>query len=85
MANNCFYTMMAVSKNRNALERLLKIMRYKDIEYYLYRVFNADDDKIRESNGYYYVSINGDVAWSCANWFDTKEDLDSLAGTGAPL
>ena len=42
MANNCLYTMKAVSKDENALKRLAKIMEYEDNEYYIYRCFSAD-------------------------------------------
>lgn len=42
MANNCYYYLKAVSKDRPALERLLKIMRNEDAEYFLPGVREAD-------------------------------------------
>jgi hypothetical protein len=37
MPNWCSYTMKAVSKSKEALDRLISIMEYIDNEYYIYR------------------------------------------------
>jgi hypothetical protein len=68
--------MVAVSKDKSALERLIKIMRYEDEEYYIYRCFSAVDNEIEENDGLYSVLIDGDVAWSCRRWFEGKEDVN---------
>ena len=83
MANYCVYSMVAVSKDKSALERLIKIMRYEDEEYYIYRCFSAVGNKIEENDGLYSVLIDGDVAWSCSKWFESTEDFNDISKTNA--
>ena len=70
MANNCWYTLRVISPTKEAIDRLLQIMRYKDKEHYLYRVFIADfgDEPTLGDDGLWTATITGDVAWSCHNW-----------------
>lgn len=83
MANNCFYQMKVVADKKENIERLLTILNYKDNEYFIYRVFSADNfDVIVEENGLFYAVIEGDVAWSCAKWFETEEDEKTLICLG---
>ena len=51
MSNDCFYQMKAVSKTKDALEKLEKILNYKDEDYYIYRVKDAEafDEIAKES------------------------------------
>ena len=77
MANTCIYTMKAVSENKEALERLVSIMKYKDPEYFIYRCFEAHSN-IYKDGEYYVADISGDVAWSCSNWFGHEEKPDEL-------
>ena len=86
MANDCEYEMTAVSRSREALERLVRIMKYQDPEYFIYRVFDAElrEDIEATEDGFFIARIDGDVAWSCATWFTSKERLDSIhEATGA--
>ena len=86
MANECDYEMTAVSRSRKALERLVKIMKYQDPEYFLYRVFDADLIGNIEvtADGFFVARIEGTVAWSCATWFTSDERTDSIhAATGS--
>lgn len=77
MANNCFYTMKAVAKDKSALERLISIMTYKDPEYFIYRCFDANAE-ISQDGDYYVADITGDVAWSCTRWFESEEKPEEL-------
>ena len=77
MANNCFYQIKAVAKNKEALERLVQIMKYKDNEYFIYRCFEAEAN-IYKDGDFYVADISGDVAWSCSKWFATQENKDEL-------
>ena len=77
MANNCFYEMKAVAKSKEALERLVEIMKYKDSEYFIYRCFSAEAN-IYQDGEYYVADISGDVAWSCSKWFGHEENKDEL-------
>ena len=83
MANNCFYTMNAVAKDKAVLERLLDIMNYRDNEYCIYRCFSADMVGETEEDGFYRMEISGYVAWSCTHWFDHEEELGNKGSTGA--
>ena len=73
MANYCHYDMYAVSPNKKPLERLVKIMQYKDDEYYIYRCFKAQADSVEEEDGMCTVRISGYVAWSTVSWFEGEE------------
>lgn len=42
MANNCDFTIRAVGKTKESVEKLLDVLRYKNPEMCLYRVFSAD-------------------------------------------
>ena len=77
MANNCFYQMKAVAKNKEALERLVQIMKYKDSEYFIYRCFEAESN-IYKDGDFYVADISGDVARSCSKWFETQEKPEEL-------
>ena len=60
MANNCSYYLKAVAKDKNALGRLYKIMKYEDADYCLYRV--------REAHAIDAVEcVDEDM---CLNWLD---------------
>jgi len=86
MANNCYYTMRAVSKDKNALDRLVKIMEYKDNEYYIYRCFSAEVYDRAEVEDFFVLLIDGDVAWSCDQWFNAEdEEVPNKDGNGAHL
>lgn len=83
MANCCWYSMVAVAPKKETLERLIKIMKYEDEEYFIYRCDASSDEIVfdKKSN-LYYVGIQGDVAWSCERWFETVEDKDKLIVIG---
>lgn len=72
MANCCFYNMLAVSPKEESLERLIDIMKYKDPEWYIYRVRECTEEPIYKSDDLYWVRISGDVAWSTSNWLLTE-------------
>ena len=84
MANNCYYALKAVANNEEALKRLVRIMKYEDEEFFIYRCFQAIEGEIKkEDNGLFSIEIEGDVAWSCAKWFDHEEDKNELAENNA--
>lgn len=76
MANCCFYTMKAVSKDENALKRLVKIMNYEDTEYYIYRCDSADLVWTDKEDDFFVYKICGYVAWSASHWFGCYEHND---------
>lgn len=82
MPNWCEYDMCAVAKNRETLERLIRIMNYEDDEYYIYRVNQATAGDIEQEDDLYTVRIMGFVAWSCGSWFDRVERFDETIESG---
>ncbi len=48
MANNCKFYLKAVAKDKDALERLYKIMKYEDPEFFIHRVFSASPLKLED-------------------------------------
>lgn len=82
MPNWCEYDMCVVSKNREALERLIRVMNYEDDEYYIYRVSQATAGEIEYDDDLYTVRIMGFVAWSCSSWFDNMERKDETIKSG---
>ena len=80
MPNFCSYDLKAVSKNKESLERLLKIMNYKDPEYFVRRCFQAcGDGGVYEDGDYYVIDIFGNVAWSCNSWFEHEEHTSQVS------
>lgn len=79
MANICNYNMIVVSPKKENLERLIKIMKYKDEEYFIYRCFYVSSENeisFDKENDVYYMKLNGDVAWSVEKWFECDEDKE---------
>lgn len=85
MANCAPYTLKVVAKDKATLERLFKIMNYKDAEYYIYRVYDVDvsEDEPEFIDGYYVQTFFGDVAWGASPWITDKEDKENVSETGA--
>jgi hypothetical protein len=80
MANCCEYEMMIVGKTKESIERLVKIMKYEDPEFFIYRVF--DVEVCEEPNqGYqsdlWVMKIFGDVAWSAESWIKSPPNKEN--------
>lgn len=82
MPNWCEYTMKAVSKSKDALDRLISILQYEDEEYYIYRCASVSVSDEFQEDDYFVVMLYGDVAWSCSAWFGRIERLDETIETG---
>lgn len=79
MANNCAYCIKAVSPKKEALDRLIDIMRYKDKEFYMYRVFTVGfDEQTKKEDGLYVKEIYGDVAWAASAWVHDAPDPNDI-------
>ena len=74
MANCCFYWLQCVSPSYESLDRLISIMKYEDPEWYIYRVRECSPEPINHVEGLYFVSIQGEVAWSTHSWLDPIRD-----------
>ena len=74
MANDCWYDFKAVSKSKDALDKLALIFVCKDKDYYIWRVTNeaAFEDK---DGDFHMLEGYGEVAWSCENWFRNGEEF----------
>lgn len=82
MPNWCSYSMKAVSKSKDALDRLIRIMSYEDKEYYIYRCASATMTDEYPYGDYFAMYIEGEVAWSCGAWFDRIERFDDTIESG---
>lgn len=74
MANDAYYYMRVTAHDPDVLERLYKIMKYEDPEYYIYRVFEVRMGEPFKDGGLYQADYTGDVAWGINRWFENKED-----------
>lgn len=86
MANDAYYDVEFVAKDKAVLERIQKIMNYEDGEYFIYRVFRAEFDEIETfgDTGLYTMRAYGDVAWGINAWFEDNENpRDIYKETGA--
>ena len=87
MANNCSYNIRVVAKDAEAIKRVFDIMRYKDKEFYLYRVFSVEREfGLHErpwKGGFFYADFFGDVAWGCDRWINDNPDMENKSETGA--
>jgi hypothetical protein len=80
MANCCEYEMMIVGKTKESIERLVKIMKYEDPEFFIYRVFNVEVCE-EPNQGYqsdlWVMKIFGDVAWSAESWINSPSNKEN--------
>lgn len=87
MANCALYSIRFCSKSKEVLERVLRIMRYEDPEYFIYRVGEAElvDGIVQNrDSGVWSMDVEGDVAWSVSSWFANHENAENKdAATGA--
>lgn len=88
MANDCSYDMQVVAKTKEALERLLSIMKYEDKEFYIYRVrdvyVNMEPNTLESKGGKLWtMKLAGDVAWSASAWVNGVPDPNDKSDTGA--
>ena len=76
MANVCDFALKAVSKDKAALERLKRIMSYKDSEYHLHGVYEISEDAVPAEvpgSGLWKMVIVGSQRWSCWRWMNAVE------------
>ena len=81
MPNWSSFTMRAVAPKTDTLERLIRIMKYEDAEYYIYKTelhVHGDIEESGDDDGLYCVDIMGCVAWSTTAWFEYP---DCVSGT----
>ena len=88
MANDCSYDMRVVGESKEAVERMGRILGYKDPEFFLYRVFDmnpAAKEAARDAQFKQYWTLDyfGDVAWGPDPWIDGIPDPNNKSETGA--
>ena len=70
MSNDCTGVMRVVSKNKETIERIVKILNYEDSEYALYRCKYAQKLGVMEEDGDFFVQdIEISGAWTCDQFF----------------
>lgn len=83
MANDCSYWMKIVAKDEATLDRFAQIMKYKDPEFYVYRVFEYEETYREEVDGLFVATAYGEVAWGCSAWLNDAVDRAQTIDTGA--
>jgi len=81
MANDCYFLLKAVAREKGTLERLYALLDYKDPEgLFLYRVRDLQIDRPpARAGGFWTAEFSGDVAWSDYYWFhDYYTEHDKL-------
>lgn len=84
MANLCDYDLKAVSKSKESLDRLLKILKGDDPDSYLYKTYSAlvFSEPKKSSGDLYETMVTGDMGWDVGNWlnppFFAKEEGEKL-------
>lgn len=73
MANDCCGTMRVVAKNKDAIDRFERIMRYKDDEFFCYRVFQFERHNKYRDGEFYVADFFTGVAWSSDKWFHDSD------------
>ena len=84
MANCCFDYLECVSKNKEELIRLSKILERKDPEYAT-GLFDGYSEDIIEEDGYYTMQVNGWTKWSIAPLVGCDETYDGIRYVDLPF
>lgn len=82
MANDCCGTMRVVAKNKEAIDRFERIMRYKDDEFFCYRVFQFEKFDEYKDGEFYVAEFSTDVAWGSDKWFYDADRPEKKIITG---
>lgn len=86
MPNYCAYSARIVAKSKETIQRVIDIMRYKDPEYCLHRVFSCDVSlqAIEGRDGLWFADIYGDTAWNAQHLVDNPDQPEEVIGKSAP-
>ena len=82
MSNDCLGTMRVVSKDKEAIRRFENIMRYKDDEFFCYKVKEFDCALITVEDEYWQAIYHFDVGWSMHRWFEDNDDPSDIIVKG---
>ena len=69
MANNCCGNLKVVAKNKDTLDRIVKILKYEDPEFGIYRCKEAHGDESYKDGEFWVKDIFVDGAWNCEQFF----------------
>jgi len=81
MANCCIDCLKCVSKNKDELIRLSKILERKDPEYAT-GLFDGGSEDILEEDGYYTMLVNGWTKWSLDPFIGIDEEYKGVKYVG---
>jgi len=79
MANLCEYDLKAVAKDKDSLDRFIKILSGKDPERYLYKTYSAIVHSSPKKNGILWETVViGDMGWDVGNWLNAPFPDDNF-------
>ena len=77
MANDCCGNLRVVTKNKETLDRIVKILKCEDSEFGIYRCKDADDSESYKDGNLWVKDIFVDGAWNCKQFFNYGNRSDS--------
>ena len=70
MSNDCCGNLKVVAKNKETLDRIVKILKYEDSEFGIYRCKDAQDSESYKDGDLWVKDIFVDGAWNCQQFFN---------------
>ena len=70
MSNDCCGNLKVVAKNKETLDRIVKILKYEDPEFGIYRCKVAQDSESYKDGDLWVKDIFVDGAWNCQQFFN---------------
>ena len=77
MSNDCCGNLKVVAKNKETLDRIVKILKCEDSEFGIYRCKDADDSESYKDGNLWVKDIFVDGAWNCKQFFNYGNRSDS--------
>ena len=78
MSNDCCGNLKCVAKNKETLDRILKILKYEDSEFCIHRCKDAQDSESYKDGDLWVKDIYVDGAWNCQQFFRCSDNPDDI-------
>ena len=78
MSNDCCGNLKCVAKNKETLDRIMKILKYEDSEFCIHRCKDAQDSESYKDGDLWVKDIYVDGAWNCQQFFRCSDNPDDI-------